>query len=494
MARNPNQTARTGELTARYQAGLAALQAGRLGEARTTFEALDKARPDQPEIQFQLSRVAHLSGDHAARAAYLTRALALKPDEPALLDAATDAYAAAGDADAALAAHDGRIRAAPSKIGPRADKALYLQRIGRFDEAEAIFRHLLRRHPREGSLYRMFFAGQKIGADDPLLHALRKTLNNPKTTDEARAQAYFAMAKALFDQDRGAEAFAALHKANGLQRRMAPYDDAARRAEQLAIRAAQEGADLAPVGDPEAPHPVFVTGMPRSGTTLAEQIIAAHSEATAGGELAHALKLVWSDFVKNGQMAPLRAIPEAQIAEFARAYRALARRDTGARAGVFTDKSIQNHLIYGYLSRALPGARFIVIHRDPRDIALSIYRNHFTTGSHRYGNDLRDIASAIKDFRASITYWKGRLGDRLVEVRYEDLVHSPEPEARRLIAAAGLEWEEACLSFHKSKAAVKTLSIAQVRQPIHAGRAAAWTKFETELAPFIAAWGDTPWD
>ncbi|QFS84467.1 sulfotransferase [Roseivivax sp. THAF197b] len=490
----PPRRPQGGTLTARYQAALSALNSGRIDAARTAFTALAKERPNQPEIEFQLSRVAHLSGDFAARAAHLERALAAKPDEPALLDAATAAFAAAGNPDAALAAYDRTIAAAPSKIKPRADKALYLQQIGRFDAAEAIFRDLLRRHPREGSLYRMFFAAQKISADDPLLPELRKTLKSPKTPDEARSQGYFALAKALFDQGAGAKAFEALHKGNRLQRKMAPYDDAARRSEQLSIRAAQEGADLAPVGDAVEPYPVFVTGMPRSGTTLAEQIIAAHSRGTAGGELAHALKLVWDGFVKNGQMAPLRKIPDAQIAELARAYRARARRDTGAQAGVFTDKSIQNHLIYGFLARALPGAKFIVIHRDPRDIALSIYRNHFATGTHRYGNDLADIASAIKDFRASVKYWKGRLGEQLVEFRYEDLVRSPEPEARRMIAAAGLDWEEGCLNFHESTAAVKTLSIAQVRQPIHAGRAAAWTKFEAELAPFIEAWGDTPWD
>ncbi|MHA6326253.1 sulfotransferase family protein [Roseivivax sp. CAU 1753] len=494
MARTPTPPPTTASLTARYQSALAALQAGRISEARMAFSALVDARPEQPEFHMQLARIAHLDGDAEARARHLAVALKSRPDDPALLRDATDAFARSGDHDAALAAHDRLIAAAPSKIGPKADKALFLQRIGRFEDAEAIFRALLTRHPREGTLYRMFFAGQKVAPDDPLLPALKKTLNNPKINDEARAQAHFAMAKALFDQDDGAAAFAQLHRANRIQRRLAPYDETARRTEQLAIRAAQEGAFLDPVGEVSDPRPVFVTGLPRSGTTLAEQIIAAHSRATAGGELAHALKLAWKAFVRNGQMAPLRTLPDRQITDYARAYLAHAKRDTGAKSGVFTDKSIQNHLIYGYLARALPGARFIVIHRDPRDIALSIYRNHFATGTHRYANDLTDIAGVIKDFRANIRYWKARLGDRIEEFHYEDLVRAPETEAPRLVAAAGLDWEDACLAFHTSKSTVKTLSVAQIRQPIHAGRAAAWTRYETELAPFIDAWGDDPWD
>ncbi|SFP99892.1 Sulfotransferase family protein [Roseivivax halotolerans] len=494
MSRAPQNTAQPGPLTARFQAGIAALQAGRLGEARKILAALDLERPNQPEILFQLSRLAHLEGDAKGRARYLKNALAAKPNEPALLTEAAEAFARADLPKDALSAHDRLIAAAPSQIKPKADKALYLQRLGRFDEAEDIFRKLLAKHPREGSLYRMFFATSKLDAGDPALPALRKALNNPAVTGEARIQGHFAMAKALFDQGEGPRAFEELDRANKLQRKAAPYDDAARRAEQLAIRAAQEGVDLTPIGSTPEPRPVFVTGLPRSGTTLAEQIIGAHSEATAGGELAHALRLVWTSFVTEGRMAPLRKASDAQIRDLARAYTMMVRRDTGARSGVVTDKSIQTHLIYGFLSKALPGARFIVIHRDPRDIALSIYRNHFATGTHRYANDLGDIAGVIKDFRASIAYWKGRLGDRIVEFRYEDLVSDPEPQARALVEAAGLDWEDACLRFHESGGAVKTLSVAQVREPIHAGRRAAWTKHEAELAPFIKAWGDDPWD
>ena len=97
-------------------------------------------------------------------------------------------------------------------------------------------------------------------------------------------------------------------------------------------------------------------------------------------------------------------------------------------------------------------------------------------------------------FRRSVAHWKTRLPGCIHEVRYDDLVRDPEPQARALVAAAGLGWEPVCLDFHLSKQDVKTLSLSQVRQPIHAGRSAAWRNFETELAPFIEAWGDDPWD
>ncbi|WP_156943784.1 tetratricopeptide repeat-containing sulfotransferase family protein [Roseivivax isoporae] len=485
----PSEDAQT-----RYAAALRLMQAGRMAEARTALTALLASHPDSPEIRAQLARIAHEEGDFATRADHLDRALAARPGMPALLDAAVAAFADAGRVEDALAAHDARIAAARKPLHAAADKGIYLQRIGRFDEAEALFRELIARAPFEGVLYRTFLATHRLAADDPLMGRLRKAANNPKVGDETRVHALFALAKALEDQGAHDEVFPVLHRANRLQRRLAPYDRAAREAEDAAIRAAQDRAALDPIDLEAALAPVFVTGMPRSGTTLAEQIVGAHPDATAGGELALALRLAHARFAANGRLAALRSLKDPDLARYAASYLHGVRRATGARRGTVTDKSIQSHLVYGYLARALPGARFVVIDRDPRDVALSIYKTHFALGTHRYANDLADIAAAIKAFRASVAAWQDRLGDRLVRVAYEDLVGDPEPAARRLVAAAGLDWDPACLTFHERGGAVRTLSIAQVRQPIHGGRRAAWRRYETEMQPFIDAWGDDPWD
>jgi hypothetical protein len=151
-------------------------------------------------------------------------------------------------------------------------------------------------------------------------------------------------------------------------------------------------------------------------------------------------------------------------------------------------------LIYGLLHTALPNARFIIVHRDPRDIAVSIYKNYFTGGTHRYANDLAAIADAIKAFRQIVAHWRNTLPDRFTEIRYEDLVADPVSMSKQLIHAAGLGWQDQCLDFHKSGGTVKTLSLHQVRQPIYQSSAAAWRRYEAELQPFFDAWGDTPWD
>ncbi|MDU8912924.1 tetratricopeptide repeat-containing sulfotransferase family protein [Aestuariicoccus sp. MJ-SS9] len=482
------------QIKVRYADALRLLQAGQVDAAKTAFDALLKLLPDSPEVHFQLSRIAHHRGDGAARIDHLAQALRKKPNEPPLIEAAIDAHAGTGDTAAVLGLYDRLIALSGKAIKPQVDKASYLQSQGQFAEAEALFRRLIRDNPYDGELYRTFLGTKKLAANDPLMGKMRKALAHPRMSDAGKMHLNFAMAKALEDQGESAKVFAHLRRANALQRKAAPFDPAARDREQAAMLAAQDGCDLTPLPDGHEPTPIFVTGMPRSGTTLVEQIVASHSDVTAGGEMGHALRLALQMFKKGDAIRPLPGIADDELRTYAKAYTAALRRDTGARSGAVTDKSIQSHLVFGLIHRALPGARFIIVHRDPRDIAVSIYKNHFAMGTHRYANDLADIAEAIKLFRRSIAFWQERLPGALHEVRYEDLVADPEPQSRALIAAAGLEWQDQCLDFHKSKATVKTLSLHQVRQPIYKGSAQAWRKYEADLQPFFDAWGDTPWD
>lgn len=482
------------QIQTQYRQALSLIQSGQPDKAASLLKALLLPTQGAPEIQYQLARVAEMQGDTAAQIAALEKALAKKPDEPALIGSALAAYGRHGDHDKALALHDRLIAAAPKEIKPRADKALYLQNIGDFDGAETLLRKLIRQYPEETELYRMLAGGKRFQKGDRLLAQMRALWSDPRLNDHGRMQIGFALAKASEDIGETDRIFTYLRPANAAQRRLAPFDAAARDAEWQGFREAQTCDDYTPLGDPLPLRPVFVAGLPRSGTTLVEQIIAAHSQARAGGEMRHALQEAVTRFGPADRMTPLKDIPEARLRQWAGAYQRLIARDTGPQPGTVTDKSVQSHLIFGLIARGLPGARLIVVHRDPRDIALSIYKNHFRLGTHRYANDFADIAHTIRLFRDTVAFWKDRLPGRIAEVRYDDLVADPEPQARAIIGAAGLDWEEACLDFHRSKAQVKTLSLMQVRQPIHKGRSGAWRRHEAELQPFIDAWGDAPWD
>jgi hypothetical protein len=252
--------------------------------------------------------------------------------------------------------------------------------------------------------------------------------------------------------------------------------------------AAFEGADFAPLSTPaEGPRPIFVTGLPRSGTTLVEQILASHSAVTGGGELRFLLEEAYRLMGDPGRgFTRLAELSEGALAGFGRAYLDLLARAVPG-AGVITDKSIQTHLVIGLVAKVLPWARILVVRRDPRDLGLSIYRNVFAPGTHLYAYDQADIAAYIATFEKMMAFWRAALPGRFEEIRYEDLVAEPEARTRALVAAAGLDWEEACLSFHESARQVATLSIQQVRQPIHGGAAGGWRRHAADLAPMIAA-------
>lgn len=471
-----------------------ALSKNEWDKAKTDLNKILTQRPMHAETLFLLSRVSFELCDETACLAQLDAATQAAPNSVALWLAYAERLGHFGKADDALRVFDRAIKLAPKDVKPQADKAQYLQVLGHFEDAEALFRKLLKKHPDETELYRIFLGTKKLKPGDPILRQMTRLWNHPRLNDQGRMQIGFALAKGLEDSGKPEKAFGILAKANAAQQRIAPLPNGSRDADWQIMTRGQDLAQFTPSEKATDLTPVFVCGMPRSGTTLVEQIIASHSQATAGGELRHALAEAWSMFVKGTKMQPMSEMTEAQLGGWRDRYLALASRDTGAKRGVITDKAITSHLIFGLIRHALPGAKLIVVHRDPRDIALSIFKNHFPLGTHRYANTLPDIAEAIKLFRHSVTHWKSRLPGVIHEVRYEDLVTDPEPQARALIEAAGLDWEDQCLDFHNSKAEVKTLSLAQVRQPIHAGRRAAWKKYETEMQPFIEAWGDTPWD
>lgn len=482
------------EIRAEFQKALAFLQSGQPDRAEPLLRALLEPTQGAAEVHFHLSRVAEMRGETEAQIAALTEALQKNPNEPTVLAAAVAAHTRHGDTAEVVALYDRLIALKPKDIGPRADKALYLQNTGDFEGAEKILRRLIRQNPQALELYRMLSTVTKLPKGDALVRQMRAFWPDKRLNDHGRMHLGFALAKVSEDAGQTDKVFAFLRPANAAQGRLAPFDAPARDAEWRAFRTAQDVADYSSPVPPRPQRPVFVTGLPRSGTTLVEQIIAAHSGARSGGEMGHALSQAIASFGPAPRAKPLASLSPEDLGRYADRYSRLVRRDNGTAPGVVTDKSIQSHLVYGYIARAMPDARLIVVHRDPRDIALSIYRNHFALGTHRYATDFAAIAHTIKMFREQIAWWRPRLGDRLFEIHYEDLVGEPEPQARALIAAAGLEWEDACLDFHKAKGAVKTLSLAQVRQPIHAGRRAAWRKYEADMAPFIAAWGDDPWD
>ena len=385
------------------------------------------------------------------------------------------AFRAARRDSEAFKAYDAALVSDPGNPAILAEKAQLLQNIGDTDAARAAIVTALDREPENGSLYMLYASSGKLSADDPVMARARALYDGGKR-DRSLSFAVSKLAEA-----RGENPFSYWMDANALSREAFAYDVSADAKAAKAVRDAwgtrnRKAWDKA--SDP-GPSPIFVTGMPRSGTTLVEQIIAAHSDVASAGEVG-----ILSRYIRD-----VTTVPDMDLIR-TRYWELLQARFPGVTR--ITDKSIATYVRIGFIKTIFPNAKIVVVRRDPRDNALSIFKNMFVDGQHRYSNDLADIARFMRLFEEQVAFWEEAAPGSFTTIRYDDIIAEPEAQTRQLISDVGLEWQDACLSFYDSGARVDTLSNVQVRQPIYASSVGAWKRFEKELAPFLETYGPIP--
>ncbi|MCG8490932.1 MAG: sulfotransferase, partial [Sneathiellales bacterium] len=235
------------------------------------------------------------------------------------------------------------------------------------------------------------------------------------------------------------------------------------------------------------PNPIFIFGMPRSGTSLVEQILASHSKIHGAGELYFFEQVVYHDIKKGKSVLPHVALSEFQAESFpplATHYMDKLRK-LSAKMPFITDKMPRNFLYVGLIRLLFPNAILVHCTRQPEDSCLSIYKKYFV-GKQYFAYNLEELAHYYNGYLDLMQYWNALLPGEILEISYEDMVADVETHSRRLIEHCGLDWEEACLHFHKTKRAVNTASTAQVRQPIYSSSVQAWKKYEKELEPLTS--------
>lgn len=285
------------------------------------------------------------------------------------------------------------------------------------------------------------------------------------------------------------EAFAWFTRGNDMLERTYNHSATARAFEEIRNEfRAERIASLARHGDRESSL-IFIGGLPRSGTTLVEQIIDSHPRAAGRGEMSIATRIAGAMPRLCGDEQPyptcmVSASPDAIATAAASVCEWLG--SAGASELRIVEKSPTNAIHFGLLASLFPSARFILTQRDPRDAGLSCFTYDFT-GHYPWTYDLTDIGRYAKLHESHVRQWNSALGDRLTVVTYETLVENFEAEANRIIAFCGLEWDDACLAFHENQRTVLTASRDQVRQPIYRSSVGRWRKYERHLGPLLRA-------
>jgi tetratricopeptide (TPR) repeat protein len=427
----------------------------------------------------------------------LRKSLAIAPNKAETVCMLGRAHFEAGDTGKAVEAYRRAIALKPDFADPYNNLGNALKELGRFDEALSAFETCLTLNPTSvGSYVNLADAKKFSSNDDKHLVAIENHLAKPETlTAERHMQLSFAAAKAYDDLKRFDEGFPLLIKANALKRNTIKYDesivlgyfDRIREAVTADIVAAKSGGGVA------SNLPIFVMGMPRSGTTLIEQILASHPGVTPGGELKDLSDTVNSVRAKDGTPAPypefVPVLSREELAKIGQAYVTRLKR-RAPQAARMTDKMPSNFYFLGLVHLALPGAKIIHSNRSPVDTCVSCFSKLFAAEQNQT-YDLAELGRYYRAYHGLMAHWREVLpAGSFLDVRYEDVVADTETQARRMLEFCGLEWDPRVLDFHRTQRPVKTASSSQVRQPIYSSSVARWRNYEKYLGPLLAELGD----
>ncbi len=446
-----------------------------------------KAAPGEEEARIALSYALAEQG-YFDRAAENFAPLAGAPDAGPDKLAAMGRYLLGGRRlDEAAVWFKRALKADPADLDANFGLARRSMFLGKFDDAASWCRRVLAAAPDHAEAYGLLIEATSGRIADADLAALDRALASAARREADKIKLLFAKGDALHARKEHDAAFDAWAEANRLKRTRAAaagtgYDRRAQAQKTEAIiRLFPSPASGGPRGD--GPTPIFIVGMPRSGTTLLESAICAHPEVDGAGEVP-AMPFYLDQFLTA--TASGAGVPESQFPAWRKGYLDQCKRFGWAGARFVTDKQPTTIFAVGLAARMFPAARFIHIRRNPVETGFSIHRRHFTQ-AWPFTTDLVDIAHYYAEHLRIAEHWSAAFAGRFTFVQYEDLVRDFEGELRRLIAFCGLDWSEACLSFEEQERAVMTFSAAQVRDGLTASRLSSAGPYRTRLAPLVEA-------
>jgi tetratricopeptide (TPR) repeat protein len=416
------------------------------------------------------------------------KALQLEPRDALTLDTIGVVMTRAGAHAEAIGPFRRAVARDASKAPYHYNLGASLQFVGELTAAEAEYRQALRL---DQTFHRAWSSLAQV-ARAPLTAAeiatLERALEQPSIDADAELNLCHALAKQHEDEGRYAAAFRLLERGKRRKAATLGYDFAADKTLfDAAARLPTALGDYAGSGH-ESREPIFIVGMPRTGTTLVERILSSHPRVFSAGELTN-FGLVQKRATATASNRvldeeTLAAGPRCDFAALGAAYVDSTRPRTGHKER-FIDKMPLNFFYAPLLRRCLPNAKIVCLRRNPLDTCLSNYRQLFATSFsyYNYAYDLLDTGRYYAAFHALTTLWRESLGKNYLEVHYEDVVDSTEHEARRLVEFCELPWDPRCLAFQDNAAPVATASSAQVRQPIYRSGLARWRHYERELTP-----------
>jgi tetratricopeptide (TPR) repeat protein len=405
------------------------------------------------------------------------------------------AYARLMRQEDALTAFEEAARLNPSEVRLRLSVGHLNKTLGRRGECELAYKRCLEMSPGFGEAYWSLADLKNYVFSDAEIAAMQSLLRGEDGGDEDQAHLHFALGRAFEHKQDYPRAFDHYATGNRRRRKTVPFDIEAFENKTRRVRECFNPAFFTArsgCGYPD-PAPIFIVGLPRSGSTLVEQILASHSSVEGTFELPNLLAMVrefdHADAAHDSYPERVCTAPFEYLGNLGRRYIGETALLRGARP-YFIDKMPNNFSHVGLIQAILPQAVIIDVRRHPMDACFSTYKQHFAEGQ-SFSYDLEDLGRYYRCYLSLMDHWDEVLPGKVLHLQYEQLIREPEAQIRRLLSHCSLPFEPACLSFHETKRPVRTASAEQVRQPLYTSGVGYWRHFEAQLAPLRRALGDS---
>jgi tetratricopeptide (TPR) repeat protein len=462
---------------------------GKHEEAIASYTKALQIEPDFAEAHNNLGVALNDMGKHAEAVASYSKALRLMPGVAEVLGNLGTALSDLGKHDEAIASYTKALEIRPDHAKLHFSLGSALKALGKHEEAIANLTKALRLKPDYAEAQRVLGTIENYKTDNPQIARMRDLIANPSLSENDKMHLSFALGKAYDDIGDAERAFPHFLEGNRLRKKELGYDISSDKRLFSLIKSIFSEENLPAFGEIQPSEhkkqPIFIVGMPRSGTTLVEQILASHSQVYGAGELDVLNKIAIST-INNINKTNFGKLTNDDIISVWDEYSAEVNK-AGGDEPIITDKMPLNFRWIGFILTAMPEAKIINLQRDPVATCWSMFKHYFSSKGTGYSCDLVDIAEYYKMYVSLMGFWRKRFPNKLHDINYESLTENQEEETRKLIKYCGLNWEDQCLDFHKSERAVKTASSFQVRQAMYQGSSEAWRKYEAHLKPMLQA-------
>jgi tetratricopeptide (TPR) repeat protein len=465
------------------------LELGSLDSAADHFEWAVAFNPNYPEAHNNLGVVERQQKKFDQAIKSFEKAIAILPNYSQAHNNLGNTFFELGQIENAIKNYEKAISINPDYAEAYFNLGFSFHQLGKVDDAIKFYEKELTINPNSAETYDMLCNIKKYTINKKKITKMQSLLSSDKISLSDRRHLCFALAKVNENLDNQDELFKYLNEANSLRKQELNYSLDRSKTLFSSVKemfgSAYSGIEKSLSSEPSTFKPIFIVSMPRSGSTLVEQIMSSHNAVHGAGEISNLPDII-APIAKDYVNQSMNKLPEKAFLSIREQYLDVLS-NLNVPESVITDKFPMNLVYIGFILTAFPDAKIVHIKRDARATCWSIYKTNFSNSSIGYSNDIDDLVGFYGLYIDLMDFWHQLFPDKIYDMCYEDLTTNQEEETRKLLQYCELDWDENCLSFHKNKRAVTTASQVQVREKMYQGSSKAWKKHESYLKPLIKA-------